>query len=140
MRNKVYDGIKIFALQVYTEKVEYPDVTEYIEQYEENTMVCPGVIIDGMCINLFTLEIYPLLSELNDYVMLHTVYVTNIYNYGDKIETDTGYYMINLEVEEAIKYYNRALDFASSIKTMENKNILWYQKGRAKVLQKRLDR
>lgn len=140
MRNKIYDEIKIFELNVFREKCDCGDIIEYKLGYDTNTYLCPGIIEDSVAINLLSWQIYPICYELNDFVMLNTLYVTHVYNYGERIENDTGYYVLNLEVNEAKELYNKAKKMIENIKLMREKNIIWFEKERAKILQNRLDR
>lgn len=140
MRDKIFDEIKIFAINTYIDKIDYGDVIEYIPEYETNTVLVPGVIIDGVAINLLSGSIYPVLYNFSENIMLGTPYVTHIYNYGERIENETGYYLLNLEVEEAKEYYDKAKKMVENMKMMKKNNIIWFEKEKAKILENRLYR
>lgn len=140
MRDKIYSNIKIFELNIFTHKVELEDETVYYKMYNDGTCLCAGVVIDDVAMNLFTNDIYPIFSNYNDYIILNTVYITKIYDYGTKIENENGYFMFNMSVREANELYKKALASLSLISCLEKNNVLSYAKERAKVLQKRLDR
>lgn len=140
MRDKIFDEIKIFALNVYIDKIDYGDVVEYLMGYEDKTVLVPGAIIDGVAINLLSQQIYPVLHNLSDGIVLGTPYITYIYNYGERIQNDTGYYLLDLEPSEAKEYYNKAKNMIEHMKEMEANNVIWFEKEKAKILENKLYR
>lgn len=122
--------VKLFLL-VQVKKIIRDRNYRLFEFDESKKAFCLGIIIDDLAVALAQRKIYPIFNYSNE-TELNTYYLYETYDYGAKIPTEDGYFIQFLEEPEQLKkQYQDTIEWYQQ-EVDGDKNIINFQKAKAK--------